>query len=108
MHEFSYNATVPLSLPQQVVVFSTTYCPHCVHTKQLFQEMNTNAKIIDLDLISNGLGPAEDSVAVKLYEMTGQRTVPNVFVMGKHLGGDDRVQAAARSGELKRILMSGV
>lgn len=89
-----------------VVIFSTTYCPHCVHTKQLFVSMNTNAKIIDLDLISNGLGPAEDSVAVKVYEMTGQRTVPNVFIKGNHLGGDDRVQAAARSGELERILMS--
>ena len=68
--------------------------------------MNMNFRVIELDLISNGLGPAEMSVAVKLYEMTGQRTIPNVFVKGKHLGGDDQAQAAAKSGELQRILMS--
>mmetsp|Transcript_18957 Transcript_18957/g.28861 ORF Transcript_18957/g.28861 Transcript_18957/m.28861 type:complete len:180 (+) Transcript_18957:160-699(+) len=87
-----------------VVVFSATYCPHCVQTKQLFERMGIPAKIINLDKISNGLGPAKDSVAVKLLELTGQRTVPNVFVLGKHLGGNDEAQDAARSGALKQML----
>eukprot|EP00984_Skeletonema_dohrnii_P009651 scaffold3697_cov142-Skeletonema_dohrnii-CCMP3373.AAC.6 len=66
--------------------------------------MGIPAKIINLDKISNGLGPAKDSVAVKLLELTGQRTVPNVFVLGKHLGGNDEAQDAARSGALKQML----
>mmetsp|Transcript_16079 Transcript_16079/g.33967 ORF Transcript_16079/g.33967 Transcript_16079/m.33967 type:complete len:178 (+) Transcript_16079:142-675(+) len=88
-----------------VVVFSTTLCPHCLHTKRLLQNMKINFRVVELNLISNGLGPAENSVAVKLYEMTGQRTVPNIFIKGKHLGGNDEVQAAAISGELERMLM---
>ncbi|KAK1734633.1 hypothetical protein QTG54_014506 [Skeletonema marinoi] len=79
-------------------------------TDFIFSEISSNdrmgipAKIINLDKISNGLGPAKDSVAVKLLELTGQRTVPNVFVLGKHLGGNDEAQDAARSGALKQML----
>ena len=36
--------------------------------------------------------------------MTQQRTVPNVFVGGKHLGGNDDTQQAARSGKLAELL----
>ena len=34
------------------------------------------------------------------------RTVPNVFINGKHLGGNDDTQKAARSGKLKKLLAS--
>ena len=93
-----------------MVVFSATYCPHCIQTKQLFERMGITAKIIELDKISNGLGPAKDSIALELLELTGQRTVPNVFVLGKHLGGNDEAHDAARSGALKQMLsdMKGV
>ena len=66
--------------------------------------MGINAKIISLDTCSNGLGPSKDSIAFKLLELTGQRTVPNVFVLGKHLGGNEEVHEAARSGALKQML----
>ena len=39
-----------------------------------------------------------------LLDISGQRTVPNVFVKGKHLGGNDDTQAAARSGKLEEML----
>lgn len=39
-----------------------------------------------------------------LFEKTGQRTVPNVFVESKHLGGADRVQELFESGELVKLV----
>ena len=39
-----------------------------------------------------------------LLDISGQRTVPNVFIKGKHLGGNDDTQAAARSGKLEEML----
>ena len=39
-----------------------------------------------------------------LLTMTQQRTVPNVFVAGEHLGGNDDTQQAARSGRLAALL----
>jgi glutaredoxin 3 len=38
--------------------------------------------------------------------MTNQRTVPNVFVHGKHLGGNDVTQAAIKDGSFMKILQS--
>ena len=66
--------------------------------------LNINPKIIELDKMTNGLGPGDRSIAMELYNMTGQRTVPNVFVRGKHLGGNDETHAAARNGKLDELL----
>jgi glutaredoxin 3 len=49
--------------------------------------------------MSNG-----NDIQAALQQMTGQRTVPNVFIKGKHLGGNDDTQAAHRSGHLQELL----
>eukprot|EP00804_Cyclotella_cryptica_P012587 CCRYP_014735-RA/>CCRYP_014735-RA protein AED:0.32 eAED:0.32 QI:0/0/0/1/1/0.5/2/0/107 len=82
-----------------VVIFSKTYCPYCTATKQLFSGMNIPAKVIELDNMDNG-----PEVQAALLDISGQRTVPNVFIKGKHLGGNDDSQAAARSGKLQEML----
>ena len=48
----------------------------------------------------------EDGAALQnaLLQMTGQRTVPSVFVKGTHLGGNDDTQKAAREGKLQEML----
>mmetsp|Transcript_35149 Transcript_35149/g.83965 ORF Transcript_35149/g.83965 Transcript_35149/m.83965 type:complete len:110 (+) Transcript_35149:144-473(+) len=83
----------------EVVVWSKSYCPYCARTKNLLSERNIDAKVFELDQMDNG---AELQAA--LLEMSGQRTVPNVFVKGEHLGGSDDTQAAARSGKLDEML----
>ena len=39
-----------------------------------------------------------------LEEISGQRTVPNVFINGEHVGGNDAMQAAAKDGSLEKML----
>ncbi|KAL7526410.1 hypothetical protein ACHAWF_001754 [Thalassiosira exigua] len=82
-----------------VVVFSKSYCPFCTQTKQLFSSKGIEAKVVELNEIDNG-----DQVQSALLAISGQRTVPNVFVKGEHLGGNDDTQAAARSGKLQQML----
>ncbi|XP_044967135.1 glutaredoxin-C6-like isoform X2 [Hordeum vulgare subsp. vulgare] len=67
-----------------VVVFSKSYCPFCVQVKKLFTQLGASFKAIELDTESDG--PEMQSA---LAEWTGQRTVPNVFINGKHIGGCD-------------------
>lgn len=52
------------------------------------------------------LNEREDGTAVQaaLAELTGQRTVPNVFIKGKHIGGNDDTQKANRDGSLLKML----
>ena len=61
--------------------------------------MSVYAKVIELDQVDNG-----DEIQRALQVISGQRTVPNVFVKGQHLGGNDDTQAAARNGKLKQML----
>ena len=39
-----------------------------------------------------------------VLDISGQRTVPNVFIKGKHLGGNDDTQNAVRTGKLQDML----
>lgn len=83
----------------KVVVFSKSYCPYCTSTKTLLLSLNQNYELIELNQDSEG--------SVKqngLLQLTGQRTVPNVFINGKHIGGNDVLQMLNAKGELKALL----
>ncbi|CAM9165777.1 unnamed protein product [Heterosigma akashiwo] len=84
---------------KDIVVFSKTFCPFCSSTKQLFSGMNVDFTVIELDQRGDG-----GEIQKALLDKTGQRTVPNVFVKGTHVGGNDDTQAAARSGKLNELL----
>jgi glutaredoxin 3 len=79
-----------------VVVFSKSFCPFCKKTKNLLNKLEIDAKIIELDEIDNG-----SQVQDALMDISGQRTVPNVFIKGEHIGGNDDVQRAAKAGTLQ-------
>lgn len=61
--------------------------------------MDAKYTAIELDLMDGG-ADLQDS----LLSVTGQRTVPNVFIGGKHLGGCDDTFKAFESGELAKML----
>jgi glutaredoxin 3 len=81
-------------------VFSKSYCPFCDRTKSLFADLGVEIKVHELDKMGDD-GPALQNA---LLQMTGQRSVPNVFVKGEHIGGNDDVQNAARGGKLQEKL----
>ncbi|KAG8459180.1 hypothetical protein KFE25_005691 [Diacronema lutheri] len=95
----SVDAINTLVKQNDVVVFSKSFCPFCAKTKNLFKEMNVNAKVLELDLMTDG-----DIYQSELLKMTGQKTVPNVFVKGAHIGGNDDTQKARASGKLAELL----
>lgn len=93
------NATVD---EHQVVVFSKTYCPYCSATKRLL----ATAAFQNVDVITYELDQMQDGPKIQreLLEMTGQQTVPSVFVDGHHLGGNNETQQAFRAGRFSTTL----
>merc|ERR1719183_1885810 len=71
----------------EVVIYSKSWCPYCAQCKQLFDDMSQPYTAIELDEREDG-----EQLQAALLEMTQQRTVPNVFVGGHHLGGNDDTQ----------------
>ena len=86
------------------MIFSKTYCPFCTKTKDLFAKEGAGYDVVvmELDKMDGGA-----DIQSALLDLTGQRTVPNVFIRGQHLGGNDDSQAAARSGKLQAMLSGG-
>lgn len=62
--------------------------------------MGVDFKVYELDKMGDD-GPA---LQYALLDMTGQKSVPNVFVKQQHMGGNDDTQAAAKAGKLQEML----
>nr|KYP51566.1 Glutaredoxin-C1 [Cajanus cajan] len=82
-----------------VIVFSKTYCGYCKRVKELLTQLGASYKVIELDTESDG-----SDIQSALAEWTKQRTVPNVFIGGKHIGGCDAVMEKQKADELVPLL----
>lgn len=71
-----------------VFIASKSYCPYCNAAKKTIAEITKDVYILELDEEADG-AELQDA----LFELTGQRTVPNVFIAGEHIGGNSDVQA---------------
>eukprot|EP00555_Chaetoceros_dichaeta_P002705 CAMPEP_0198250764 /NCGR_PEP_ID=MMETSP1447-20131203/1820_1 /TAXON_ID=420782 /ORGANISM="Chaetoceros dichaeta, Strain CCMP1751" /LENGTH=142 /DNA_ID=CAMNT_0043935637 /DNA_START=8 /DNA_END=436 /DNA_ORIENTATION=- len=92
-----------------VTIFSKSYCPFCKATKATFMELTQelepaikfNIEVIELDMQESNDGKL---IQDELYEITGQRTVPNVFVSGMPIGGNSDVQRMKEEGSLEKMI----
>ncbi|XP_047957727.1 glutaredoxin-like [Salvia hispanica] len=82
-----------------VVIFSKTYCSYCATVKRLLKELGASFKVIELNVEDDG-----SEMQSALAQWTGQRTVPNVFIGGKHIGGCDATIALHGGGKLVPLL----
>ncbi len=80
----------------KVQVYSKQQCPYCVRAKALLQKKGVAFEEIDVE--------HDDAKRAWLVEATGQRTVPQIFVDGRSLGGFADIDALDREGKLDPIL----
>jgi glutaredoxin 3 len=84
-----------------VIVWSKSYCPFCVKAKKALDALEVPYEAIEIDRINE-----ERLIQDALQDLSKQRTVPNVFVNGKHVGGCDDTLAEIASGKLQERLKS--
>ncbi|KAF5245818.1 hypothetical protein FAUST_1605 [Fusarium austroamericanum] len=82
-----------------VVVFSKSYCPYCKQTKKTLDDLNTEYELLELDELSDG-----SALQDALEKISGQRTVPNVYIQQQHIGGNSDLQSLNSGGKLKNLL----
>ncbi|MDF3070984.1 MAG: grxC [Polyangiaceae bacterium] len=84
----------------EVVVYTTPFCGYCVRAKYLLEGKAVPFKEVDV---------SDDPAKRKwLLDVTRQRTVPQIFINGKPVGGFDDLARLNRSGELDRLLAESV
>jgi len=82
---------------QPVKMYTTLVCPYCIRAKALLKQRGVDA----IDEIRVDLQPAERDAMVRL---TGRRTVPQIFIGSRHVGGCDELIALDRRGQLVPLL----
>ena len=91
-----------------VMVFAKSYCPHCKTAKSIIELLRHETshlttwteKFLYLDQMD------QDGKIIQnaLNEKTGQGTVPNIFIGGKHIGGNTDLVTLYQSGELLTMI----
>ncbi len=79
-----------------VKVYTKKVCPYCVRAKALLDRKGVAYEEIDAE--------HDDALRAWLVEATGQRTVPQIFVGERSLGGFSDIHALDRQGKLDPIL----
>ena len=80
----------------EIQVYTWSNCPYCVRAKDLLNRKGAKFEEINLD--------GKDDELTKLRERTGQRTVPQIFIDGKLVGGFTDLAALDSRGELDALL----
>ncbi|MDE1887973.1 MAG: glutaredoxin 3 [Gammaproteobacteria bacterium] len=82
---------------QAVTVYSTRVCPYCMRAKALLQSRHI--------AYTEYLVDQEPARRAEMQQKSGgRRSVPQIFIGDRHVGGCDELYALERRGELDRLL----
>ncbi len=81
----------------KVVMYSTAVCPYCQRAEMLLKSKG----VTEIEKIRIDLDPAQRDIMI---EKTGRRTVPQIFIGDRHVGGFDDLAALDRDGGLVPLL----
>ncbi|MBU6187697.1 MAG: glutaredoxin 3 [Betaproteobacteria bacterium] len=84
----------------RIQMYTTAVCPYCVRAEQLLRQRG----VTDIEKIRIDLDPARKD---EMIARTGRRTVPQIFIGDRHVGGCDDLYAVDRAGELTPLLAAG-
>ncbi|RZL00166.1 MAG: glutaredoxin 3 [Rubrivivax sp.] len=82
---------------QAVKMYTTQVCPYCIRAKMLLKQRGVDT----IEEIRVDQDPAQ---RLHMMEITGQRTVPQIFIGGTHVGGCDDLIALDQRGGLMPLL----
>jgi glutaredoxin 3 len=79
-----------------VILYVTGWCPYCQRAKQLLTQKSLVFDEINVD--------DDAKFREEMMARSGRRTVPQIFIGDKHIGGCDDLFALDGSGELDRLI----
>ena len=82
---------------QHVTMYTTAVCPYCIQAKRIL-------KAKGVEEIEEIRVDALPEARMKMVELTGRRTVPQIFIGGQHIGGCDDLHALDARGGLDPLL----
>ena len=80
----------------KIIIYSGRFCGYCTAAERLFQSKKAEYELIKVD---------EDPEQFEhMMEITGRRTIPQIFIDDFHVGGFDDLMVLSQSGKLDKLL----
>lgn len=83
----------------KVVMYATGVCPYCIMAEKLLRSRG----VTEIEKIRVDQDPARRA---EMMEKTGRRTVPQVYIGDRHVGGYDDLVRLDQDDGLARLLMA--
>jgi glutaredoxin 3 len=83
--------------PGVITMYATGFCPYCIQAERLLKAKGVR----EIAKIRVDLEPALRQI---MMDMTGRRTVPQIYIGETHVGGYDDLVALDRAGRLDALL----
>lgn len=83
----------------KVTMYSTAVCPYCINAELLL----TSKGVTDINKVRIDLQP---ELRNEMMQKTGRRTVPQIYIDDRHIGGFDDLRALDLAGGLDPLLGS--
>ncbi|KAL3905888.1 MAG: hypothetical protein SGARI_004249 [Bacillariaceae sp.] len=98
LHRLTSIGFCPFS-PEQVVIYAKSWCGHCKKAKELLAK----DEFKDVDIVIHDIDKEADGPAVQraLVGISNQTSVPQIFIGGEFLGGNDKLQEAYTNNNLQ-------
>jgi glutaredoxin 3 len=81
-----------------ITMYATGWCPYCARARALLEHKGATWTEIDTD---------DSAMRAEMIARTGRRTVPQIFIGDRHVGGCDDLYALDAAGELDSLLGAG-
>ena len=78
-------------------MYSTAVCPFCLHAERLLNSKG----VTDIEKIRVDLDPRQRE---EMINKTGRRTVPQIYIGDRHVGGFEELAALEHAGKLDSLL----
>lgn len=79
-----------------VILYTTRFCPFCTQAKQLLDSKGVQYREIAVD--------NDPELRMEMMNLSGRRTVPQIWIGDTHVGGCDELWVLERSGGLDSLL----
>jgi cysteine synthase A len=89
---------------EPVLLFALEWCEFCWSVRKLFARLGIAHRSVDLDSVEYQKGDLGGKIRVVLADKTGAKTIPQIFIGGKHVGGATDLFDAWRKGSIQQQL----
>ena len=89
---------------EPVVLFALEWCEFCWSVRKMFAEYEIPYRAVDLDSVAYQDGNKGGNIRKVIEQRTGLKTIPQVYIGGKHVGGASETFDGVKDGSFQKML----